>query len=163
VLDDNGNAANGVKITVKVGSSTKSVKAVNGYATLKITSKPGKYTITAIYKDFKVSSKLTVRTTLVTKNIAVKKGKTVKFTAKLLNTNGKILKNKKVTFKFSGKTYKIKTNSKGIATLKVTKKLKVGKYTIKTAYGKLTVSNKITIKRWVLTHFFFLIFWMNNF
>ncbi|MBE6497857.1 MAG: hypothetical protein E7Z81_06225 [Methanobrevibacter sp.] len=147
VLDDNGNAANGVKITVKVGSSTKSVKAVNGYATLKITSKPGKYTITAIYKDFKVSSKLTVRTTLVTKNIAVKKGKTVKFTAKLLNTNGKILKNKKVTFKFSGKTYKIKTNSKGIATLKVTKKLKVGKYTIKTAYGKLTVSNKITIKR----------------
>ncbi|WP_296790491.1 hypothetical protein [uncultured Methanobrevibacter sp.] len=149
VLDDYGQPADGVNINIKIGSTSKTVKTDgNGYASIKITQKPGKYSVTATYKGFKVSNKVTVKTTLVTKNIAVKKGKTIKFTAKLLNSNGKILKNKKVTFKFSGKTYKIKTDSKGIATLKVTnKKLKVGKYTIKTTYGKLTNSNKITIKK----------------
>ncbi len=148
VLDDDGNIAKGVKVTVNVGSSSKTLTTDSkGYANLKITSKPGKYTITATYKGFTVSNKLTVKTTIVTKNIAVKKGKTIKFTAKLLNTKGKILKSKTVTFKFSGKTYKIKTNSKGIATLKVTKKLKVGSYTVKTTYSKLSVSNKVTIKK----------------
>ena len=149
VLDDEGNAADGVKITVKIGSTSKTLTTdSNGYASIKLTQKPGKYTITSTYKGFKVSNKLTVKTTLVTKNIAVKKGKTIKFTAKLLSNKGKILKSKKVTFKFKGKTYKIRTNSKGIATLKLTSKnIKVAKYTIKTTYGKLTVSNRITIKR----------------
>ena len=148
VLDENGNAAVSTPVTIKIGSSSKTVTTdSNGYAKLQITSKPGKYTITAVYKGFKVSNKLTVKTTLVTKNVAVKKGKAIKFTAKLLSSKGKILKSKMVTFKFSGKTYKIKTNSKGIATLKVTKNLKVGSYTIKTTYGKLTVSNKVTIKK----------------
>ena len=148
VLDDNGNTAKGVKVTVNVGSVFKTVQTDSkGYANFKITSKPGKYTITATYNGFKVSNKLTVKTTLVTKNIAVKKGKAIKFTAKLLNAKGKILKSKTVTFKFSGKTYKIKTNAKGIAALKVSKKLKVGSYAIKTTYGKLTVSNKVTIKK----------------
>ena len=149
VLDDYGQPADGVNVNIKIGSTSKSVTTdENGYASVKLTQKPGTYAVTATYKGFKVSNKVVVKTTLVTKNIAVKKGKTIKFTAKLLNSNGKILKNKKVTFKFSGKTYKIKTNSKGIATLKVTnKKLKVGKYTVKTTYGKLTNSNKITIKK----------------
>ena len=149
VLDDEGNAADGVKITVKIGSTSKTLTTdSNGYASIKLTQKPGKYTITSTYKGFKVSNKLTVKTTLVTKNIAVKKGKTIKFTAKLLSNKGKILKSKKVTFKFKGKTYKIRTNSKGIATLKLTSKnLKVAKYTVKTTYGKLTVSNRITLKR----------------
>lgn len=148
VRDDNGNIASGVNVNIKIGSTSKTVKTdKNGYASVKITQKPGKYSITSTYKGFKVSNKLTVKTTLVTKDLTVKKGKTIKFTAKLLNTKGKILKSKKVTFKFKGKTYKVKTNSKGIATLKITKKYNVGKYTIKSTYGKLTVSNKITIKK----------------
>ena len=77
----------------------------------------------------------------------VKKGKAIIFTAKLVNKNGKILKNKKITFKFKGKTYKVKTNKKGKATLKITKKYKVGKYTITTSYGKLKVKNTIRIKK----------------
>ena len=148
VLDDNGNAAVGVLVNIQLSGKTKQVKTdSNGYAKYKITSKPGKYTIKASYKGFEVSDKVTVKSTIVTKNIAVKKGKTIKFTAKLLNSKGKILKYKKVTFKFIGKTYKIKTDKKGIATLKVTKKLKIGKYVIKTTYGKLTISNKITVKK----------------
>ena len=148
VYDDNGNVAKNVKVTFTVNKKkyTRTTDS-NGYASFKISLNPAKYTITAEYKGYKVSNKITVKTTLVTKNIKVKKGKTIKFTAKLLNSKGKILKYKKVTFKFKGKTYKIKTNKKGIATLKITKKYKVGKYTITTSYGKLKVKNTIRVKK----------------
>lgn len=147
VFDDAGNIARNVQVIftvnkVKYARTTDS----NGYAYLKITKNPGKYTVTAEYKGFKVYNRITVKTTIVTKNIKVKKGKTIKFTAKLLNKNGKILKNKKITFKFKGKTYKVKTNKKGIATLKITKKYKKGKYAITSCYGKLKIKNTIKIK-----------------
>ena len=147
VFDDDDNIAKGVKVTFTINNKkyTRTTDD-NGYASFKISLKPAKYTITAEYKGFKVSNKITVKSTIITKDISVKKGKTIKFTAKLVNKNGKILKNKKLTFKFKGKTYKVKTNKKGKATLKITKKYKKGKYTIKTSYGKLTIKNKITIK-----------------
>lgn len=147
VFDDNGNIAKGVEVIFTINNKqyTRTTDS-QGYASFKISQKPGKYTITAEYKGFKVSNKITVKSTIITKNIAVKKGKTIKFTAKLVNKNGKILKNKKITLKFKGKTYKVKTNKKGKAILKITKKYKKGKYTIKTSYGKLQIKNKIRIK-----------------
>ena len=147
VLDDDGNIAKGVTVTFTINGKkyTKTTDA-NGYASLKISQKPAKYTVTAEYKGFKVSNKVTVKSTIVTKNIKVKKGKTIKFKAKLLNKNGKALKNKKLKFKFKGKTYRVKTNKKGKATLKIKKKYKKGKYTITTSYGKLKVKNTIRIK-----------------
>lgn len=147
-FDDNGNVAKGVKVTFKInGKSYTRLTDSNGYASFMISQNPGKYTITAEYNGFKVSNVITVKTTIITKNINVKKGKAIKFTAKLLDKNGKIIKNKKITFKLKGKTYKVKTNKKGVATLKVTKKFKVGKYTITSTYGKLTVKNTIKIKK----------------
>ena len=148
VLDDDGNIAKGVEVTFTLANK-KYVKTTNsnGYASIQISLKPGTYTITAEYKGFKVSNKITVKSTIITKNKVVKKGKAIIFTAKLVNKNGKILKNKKITFKFKGKTYKVKTNKKGKATLKITKKYKVGKYTITTSYGKLKVKNTIRIKK----------------
>ena len=148
VFDDDGNVAKNVKVTFTINNKkyTRTTDN-NGYASFKVALNPAKYTITAQYKGFKVSNKITVKSTIITKNIKVKKGKTIRFTAKLVNKNGKILKNKKITFKFKGKTYKIKTNKRGKATLKITKKVKVGKYTITTIYGKLKVKNTIKIKR----------------
>uniref|UniRef100_UPI00386A7219 hypothetical protein n=2 Tax=Methanobrevibacter sp. TaxID=66852 RepID=UPI00386A7219 len=133
-------------ITVKINKNTVQVKTDNqGYATLKLTLKPGKYTITSIYKNVKATNKITVKKTLITKNKKIKKGKTLTYTAKLLNKNGKKQKNKKITFKINGKKYKAKTNKKGIAKIKV-KNLKKGKYKIKTSYGKLKNTNTITVK-----------------
>ena len=148
VFDDNGNVAKGVKVTFTINNNkyTRTTDN-NGYASLKISLKPAKYTITAEYKGYNVSNKITVKSTIITKNIVVKKGKIIKFIAKLLNKNGKILKYKKVTFKFKGKTYKVKTNKKGKATLKITKKYKVGKYAIYTSYGKLKIKNTVRIKK----------------
>ena len=69
-----------------------------------------------------------------------------------MKVDGKYLKGKTLKVKFNGKTYNVKTNSKGIGTWKVkksmVKKLKVGKkikYTV--TYGKDTLTKKLTIKK----------------
>ncbi len=133
-----------VKFTVR-GKTYYTYTNKNGYASFKINSKPAVFTITAEYKGFKVLNKIKVKSTIITKDIRVKKSKNIKFIAKLVNKNGKLLKNKKITFKFKGKVYKVKTNRKGKAVLKITKKYKKGKYTITSRYEKLTIKNKIRI------------------
>jgi len=148
VLNDDGDIASGVYVKITVGGKTYNVKTnKNGIATLKLTQKPNKYTISASYKGFKVSNKVVIKTTIITKNLSKKKSKTAKFTVKLLNSNGKILKSKIATIKFKGKTYKVKTNSKGIAKLTINKNIKVGKYNIVTSYGKLTVKNWVKVTK----------------
>ena len=92
----------------------------------------------------KQTNKITVKTTLITANKNLK-GKTIVYTAKVLNTNGKAFKNKIVTFKINSKTYKVKTASNGIAKLTI-KNMKAGKYKIFTVYGKLKNTNTITLK-----------------
>ena len=126
----------------------------NGYARLKINLNPNKYHITAEYKNFKVQNNLVVKQTLklVKKTVKVKKGKKLVLKAKLKWSNGKAIKGKKIVFKFKGKKYKAKTNSKGIAKVtvkkKVTKKLKKGKkYSYSATYITNTVKGKVKVKK----------------
>ena len=146
---DNGQIVGaGEIVTFSIGGKNYNVKTdSSGYATFKITQNAGTYTISATYKGFKVSNKVTIKKTLITANKSVKKGKKITYQAKLLNTNGKALKGKKITFKIKGKTYKAKTNKKGIAKITIKKSLKVGKYKITVKYGKLTSTSKITVKK----------------
>ena len=146
VYDDYGRIAKNVTVKFKINGKTYSRRTNgNGYAYLKISLKPKKYAISATYKGFVVKNNVTVKSTVITKNITKKKAKTIKFTAKLVNSKGKILKYKYIKFKFKSKIYKRKTNSKGIATLSL-KNLKRGKYTVYSTYGKLTIKNTIRIK-----------------
>lgn len=146
---DNGKPVGaGVVVKIKVNGVTYKVKTdKNGYAKLTINLKPKKYTITAEYKGFKVSNKVTVKPLLSAKNVSKKKSKTTKFSAKLVNSKGKIQKGKKVTFKIHGKKYTAKTNKKGIATVTIKISLKVGKHKIYSIYGKSKIANTITIKK----------------
>jgi len=138
---------NGKKTTVKTDS--------NGYATLKLSTgiKVKTYTITAEYNGEKVTNKVTIKNIIKASNKKVKKSKKVtKVKVSLKKVDGKVLKSKKLTIKFKGKTYKVKTNKKGVATWNVKKsmlkKLKVGKkYKYTVTYGKDVVSKKLTIKR----------------
>ena len=98
------------------------------------------------YGDAIVKNKITVKSTLITKNVYKKVKKSANFKVKVLNSKGNAYKKQIVKIKFKGKTYKLKTNSKGIATFKIPKNLKAGKYVIKTTFNGLTNSNRITVK-----------------
>jgi hypothetical protein len=136
----------GKTVKFKVNGKIHSVKTnKNGYASLKISLKAKKYTITTQYKGYKVSNRITVKPVLTAKNISKKKVKTVTFKAKLVNNKGQAAKGKKITFKFKNKRYIAKTNSKGIAKIKLT--LKPGKYKIYSIYGKSKIKNTINIKK----------------
>lgn len=111
---------------------------------MKINLKAGKYKITTVYDSYKVSNRIVVKSVLSTKNIIGKNVRNLKFKVKLVNKKGKAVKGKTIKFKFRGKTYKAKTNKKGIATLAV-KNLKVGKYKIKSVYGKSSITRSIKI------------------
>ena len=130
---------NNKKITANIGS--------NGVATLKIKLKPGTYKVTSTYGKVSVNNNIVVKKSIITKNVSKKYKKAGKFKVKVLNAKGKAQAKQKVKIKFKGKTYTVKTNKKGIATFKLSKKLKVGKYAIKTTCKGLTVSNKITVKK----------------
>ena len=136
------------KVTFKVGRKTYNVLTdKEGVATLKIKLKPGKYTVYTYYCDDKAKNKIMIKNTLITKNLSKKVKKSKNFNVKVLNSKGKAFKKQLVKIAFKGKNYKIKTNQNGMATFKIPKKLKVGKYNIKTTYNGLTNLNKIIVKK----------------
>lgn len=143
----------GEKVTFKLNGKTYTgVTDKNGYASLNISLKPGTYTITSSYAGVTKTNKITVKSIVSAKNFKVKRtAKKLKIKVSLKKVNGKYLKAKKVTLKFKGKTYKAKTNKKGVATFtikkKVLKKLKKGKkYSYRVTYLKDTVKKTIKVK-----------------
>ena len=136
-----------VKFTI--ASTTYKIKTDNnGYAKLLIALKSGTYTVKAEYKGVSVLNKITVKASYVlkAKNISKKKSKKIKFTATLSKSDGKLVSGKKLTFKIKGKTYRAKTNAKGVASVYL-KNLKAGKYTISVIYQNCKIIKKITIKK----------------
>lgn len=146
LYDQDGKTVSGANIKININKQTINLKTnSNGYVEVSVNLKVGTYNVKVTCNKLSISNKIIVKPLIVTKNISKKKTKVVKFSAKLLNNNGKIIKNKKITFKFKNKKYNIKTNKKGIATLSL-KNLKKGKYLIYSIYGKSTVKNTIKIK-----------------
>ena len=146
-------AASGVSVKFTINGKSKTVKTdKNGIAKIKITDVPKKYTMTTTYNGKSVKNTVTVKQVLKAKKVTVKKTAkklTLKATLKI---NGKLQKGKQITFKFNGKTYKVKTNKKGVAqkTLnkKIIKKLKKGKtYTVKVTYKKDTIKTTVKVKK----------------
>ena len=147
-----GHDVTGADVKFTINKNTVSVKTDNdGIAKVKITDIPKTYTIKTEYNAKTYTNKVTVKQVLKTSKVTVKKT-AKKFSLKAtLKINGKLVKGKKITFKFNGKTYKVKTNAKGVAqkTLKksVINKLKKGKtYTVKVTYLKDTIKSTVKVK-----------------
>ena len=154
VYGTDGEPATDVEVIIKVnGKLFKRIKTVNGAVKFKVTQVPGKYKVQATALGKSVTKTMTVKHIVTLKSAAVKKSaKKLILTATLSKVNKKYLKNKKITFKFNGKKYTAKTNSKGVAkvTIKsnILKKLKVGKkITYQATYVKDTVKKTVKIKK----------------
>ncbi len=145
-------ASQNVKITIN-GKTYSKATDKNGYTSLKISLAPKTYTVKATYANLTVTKKVTVKSIITAKNINSKRSaKTVKIKVTLKKVNGKYLKNKKITLKFNKKTFKAKTNKKGVATFtiknSVYKKLKTNKkYTYQVIYAKDKVKKTIKFKK----------------
>lgn len=141
-----------VKITINGKTYTKTIDN-NGYASLKISLPPKAYTVKATYGNLTLTKKVTVKTVIQAKNINAKKSsKSIKIKVTLKKVNKKYLKNKKVTLKFNKKTFKAKTNKKGVVTFTIKKnvynKLKANKkYTYQVIYAKDKVKKIIKFKK----------------
>lgn len=154
VLGIDGKPLKGAKVTFKVGKNKAVAKKTNanGIASLPMNYKPAKYTVVVKYAKQTLKTKVTVKKVLALNSAVVKKSaKKLVLTATLKKGKSPI-KGKVVAFKFSGKTYKAKTDAKGIAkaTIKSTvlKKLKVGKkVTYQATYLKEVVKKSVTVKK----------------
>ena len=164
-LTANGKALANKKVTVKVGTISKTLTTnAKGQVSLNVaTLVPKTYTATVkfagddAYLASSVSPKVVVskaKPQIVAKAKTFKvKTKTKKYTVTLKNNKGKVLKKVKLTLKVGKKTYKATTNSKGKATFKITKLTKKGKYTatVKFAgskyYKALSKKVKVTVKK----------------
>ena len=154
VLGTDGKPLKGAKVTFQVDKNKAVAKKTNanGIASLPMKYKPAKYTVVVKYAKQTLKAKVTVKKVLALKSVAVKKSaKKLVLTATLKKGKSPI-KGKIVAFKFSGKTYKAKTDAKGIAkaTIKSTvlKKLKVGKkVTYQATYLEDTVKKTAKVEK----------------
>lgn len=151
VFADNGQAVGaGERVSITLNNVKRTVITdKNGYATFKVSGLlPKTYTITAEYKGVKVSNKVVVKQILKAKNTKFKKAKKVKkYKVTLKTSAGKAIKGKKITLKVKGKTYKAKTNSKGVAKFKIKNLKKVGKYKATIKYLKTSIKKTIKVKK----------------
>ena len=148
VFADDGKVVAGKIVNLTINKKTYHARTdKNGYATLNINLKPGKYSITTQYGKVKVKNNIVVKSTLITKDISKKIKSSARFYVKVLKNTGKVYSKKTVQIKFLGKTYNVKTNSKGIAAFAIPKTLKVGKYSIRTTCDDLSNTNKIIVKK----------------
>ena len=119
-----------VKITVN-GKDYSKMTDSRGIASLDMNLKPGTYKVVATNPDTGYSLTNTVRilSTIVSSDMSKVYTDSRKFTATFYKSNGKALAKKTVKFRINGKTYKVKTNSKGKASLSL-KNLAKGTYKI---------------------------------
>ncbi|WP_292752830.1 Ig-like domain repeat protein [Methanobrevibacter sp.] len=89
----------------------------------------------------KATPKITAKSKTFKKSV-----KTKKYTITLKNNVNKVMKNTKVTIKVNKKTYTAKTNSKGVATFKITKLTKKGTFKSVITYKGSSYYNKVTKK-----------------
>ena len=135
------------------GISYKCVTDNNGYATLNVNTKlqAGEYRITARYDNIEVSNTIKINH-MIKASIKMLKSKSLRVVVTLSNVNGKIMKSKKVLLVFKGKKYVSKTNKKGVAKFKISKKvflkLKKGKtYKCQLSYDGDKIVKKFKIKK----------------
>ena len=143
---ENGEALSGEEITVDLNGAKTYTTDGNGEVKIAVGSLvPDTYTVKISFagNDYYLGSDATAKVTVkkATPKITASaktftfEDKTKKYTVTLKDNKGNALKNTKVTLKVNGKTYTATTNSKGVATFKLSDITKGKKLTKKATYN----------------------------
>lgn len=135
------------------GKLFKTVKTDSkGYASVVLNHVPKTHSVKVVYKATTVTKKVTIKQILTLSKVTVKRSaKSLVLSATLKKVKGKYLNNVPITFKFKDNTYRVFTNSKGVAKAtidaKILKKLKAGKsVTYQATYAGTTVKQTVKVK-----------------
>ena len=157
LVDENGNPVEGKKITVKLDGVSYSGKtnskgqiSVAVPTNLKPTTYTAKITFAGDSRYVKSTGSVKVVVSKATPKLTAKaktfklSDKAKKYTVTLKNHKGKVMKSTKVTIKVNKKTYTATTNSKGVATFKLTKLTKKGTFKATVTYSGNTYYKKVS-------------------
>lgn len=156
--DANGKAIGGVDVFISIMGVKYPLKTDNnGQIKQSLSSLPPKtHTITFAFdgnsnylkstKTVKVTVKKATPKITAKARTFKKSVKTKKYTITLKNNLNKVMKNTKVTIKVNKKTYTAKTNSKGVATFKITKLAKKGTFKSVITYKGNSYYNEVIKK-----------------
>ena len=152
VVDINGNPIANKKVKIKIKNKSYTIKTNSkGVAKLNVKLSVGSYKVIIINPD---TGKTVTKTLKIVKrlsgnkNIAKYYNSNFKYKFKGIGNNGKAVgKGVKIKVKIGKKTYKLKTDKKGIITIKLTKKFTPKKYTIKATYKGYSIKNTIKVKQ----------------
>ena len=150
LMDSKGKAIANVVVNLNINNKVTPIKTnANGQATMAFSQAPGTYYAKITYPGAKgITAKITVKKAspkITAKAKTFKRTlKTKKYSITLKNNKNKVMKNTKVTIKVNGKTYSAKTNSKGVATFKITKLTKKGSFKATVTYAGSKYYNKVT-------------------
>ena len=144
--DEKGEALSGEEVTVDLNGAKTYTTDENGQVKIATGSLvPNTYNVKISFagNDYYLGSDATAKVTVkkATPKITASaktftfEDKTKKYTVTLKDNNGNALKNTKVTLKVNGKTYTATTNSKGVATFKLSDITKGKKLTKKATYN----------------------------
>ncbi|WP_223166073.1 Ig-like domain repeat protein [Methanobrevibacter millerae] len=145
IKTDGTTAKAGEKVTFNInGVFYERYTNETGHVKMNINLNPGEYIITADYEGCQASNKITVLPTLTAKDLTKKYGTKEPFEVKLVNGQGQVYANEKITFNINGVFYERTTNEQGIAKLNIN--LMPGKYIITSTHNGLNIANTVTVK-----------------
>ena len=146
LTDGEGNLLSGKNISMNInGVFYTRTTNENGTAKLNINLNPGVYVLTATdpLTGLQMSYNITVLATLTAEDLNMTYKDGSKFTARLVDGQGKAYANQSVSFNINGVFYTRMTDANGEAKLNIN--LMAGKYIITSSYNGANVANKITI------------------